>query len=222
MVILSSVHIHDRAQELISIGTSVISIMYGLCSYKFNICNKNQEPNITKKIKLMLRCSVDLVSRYVLIKMHIIPKKLYYRFTLIYLICILKATYSSIHLFTVTSNFRLSVLLSIIIYSLLWKKGLLISILSISIIIVVLPISAAILNNILILKTYFSDRTIIFLPLPVEFTKASEVNKPETINKLILARIRNKTLGILLMIMVILIQVLDIKGLINLTKQDIW
>ena len=121
-----------------------------------------------------------------------------------------------------TSNFRLSVLLSIIIYSLLWKKGLLISILSISIIIVVFPISAAILNNILILKTYFSDRTIIFLPLPVEFTKASEVNKPETINKLILARIRNKTLGILLMIMVILIQVLDIKGFINLTKQEIW
>ncbi len=104
----------------------------------------------------------------------------------------------------------------------MWRNGLLISILSISTGFVFLPISAAFLNKILILKTQLSDRTDMLNPVPVEVTTTSTITDSKTMNKLILNRIRNKIVCNILMIFAILIQVLDYNGLINTSKQDIW
>ncbi len=48
--------------DLVSITTSVMSILYGLSSFKINVTQI--EPKSLDKIVLMFRSSVDIIARY--------------------------------------------------------------------------------------------------------------------------------------------------------------
>ena len=48
--------------DLVSIGTSAISLLYGLSSFKINVTQI--EPKALDKIVLMFRSSVDIIARY--------------------------------------------------------------------------------------------------------------------------------------------------------------
>ncbi len=122
----------------------------------------------------------------------------------------------------ISSNFRFCILLSIIVYSLEWKNGVLISIISISIIIVILPTITMFCNKITTKNSNFADRTFIFLPFPVNSSIKLISKDPKVFCELISSRMKNKTVCIIIMVIVMLIQGLDYSGVINLEKPDIW
>ena len=58
---LEFLHDQDYTMQIISITTSFVSILYGLCSYKINVIQ--QEQKLKDKFVLMIRNSADIIAR---------------------------------------------------------------------------------------------------------------------------------------------------------------
>ncbi len=121
--------------------------------------------------------------------------------------------------------FRLTTLVSIIVFSLNWKYGVLIAIFFLCLIVFIIPTLAMLYNNAQWCsnKTSLADRSILFIPVPAfqqnDFSEYPEQNNEEKILK---CRIKNKFVVCILIVLVSTLQFLITKEVIPFIQPDIW
>ncbi len=115
--------------------------------------------------------------------------------------------------------------MSIIVFSLNWKYGVLIATFFLCLIVFIIPTLAMLYNNAqwFTNKTSFADRSILFIPVP-SFKHNDFLEKPEqnTVEKILKYRIKNKFVVCILIVMVSTLQFLISKEIIPFIQPDLW
>ena len=117
--------------------------------------------------------------------------------------------------------FRFSTLLSIIIFSLEWKLGILISITTLSFIIVAVP-TFIIWYGSFCHNKCMHDRILLFLPIPAVNIKHISFGSDEIRKEAAQARMRNKVISFFLILLVLTLQILEITGVIQFPHKSVW
>ena len=121
--------------------------------------------------------------------------------------------------------YRLATVVSIIIFSLSWKYGVLIATASICLIVFFIPSLAMLYNGVQCCnhKTSLADRSILFIPVP-SFQQNDFLEDPEhnTVEKIQKSRIKNKLVAGILIVLVSTLQFLITKEIIPFSQTDLW
>ena len=121
--------------------------------------------------------------------------------------------------------YRLTTLVSIIVFSLNWKYGVLIATSFLCLIVFMIPTLAMLYNNAQWCsnKTSLADRSILFIPVP-PFQQNKFLEDPEENNeeKILKCRIKNKFVVGILIVMVSTLQFLITKEVIPFIQHDLW
>ena len=121
--------------------------------------------------------------------------------------------------------YRLATVVSIIIFSLSWKYGVLIATTSICFIVFITPSLAMLYNGVECCnhKTSLADRSILFIPVPSfqqnDFLKDPDHNTEEKKQK---SRIKNKLVVGILIVLVSALQFFITKEIIPFSQPDSW
>ncbi len=121
--------------------------------------------------------------------------------------------------------YRLAMIVSIIIFSLSWKYGVLIATTSICLIVFIIPSLAMLYNGVQCCnhRTSLADRSILFIPVP-SFQQNDFLEDPEqnTAEKILKSRIKNKLVAGILIVLVSTLQFLITKEIIPFSQTDLW
>ena len=121
--------------------------------------------------------------------------------------------------------YRLAMIVSMIIFSLNWKYGVLIATTSICLIVFITPSLAMLYNGVECCnhKTSLADRSILFIPVASfqqnDFLKDPDQNTEEKIQK---SRIKNKLVVGILIVLVSALQFFITKEIIPFSQPDSW
>ena len=122
--------------------------------------------------------------------------------------------------------YRLATIVSIIIFSLSWKYGVLIATTSICLVVFIIPSLAMLYNGVQCCKhkTSLADRSILFIPVP-SFQQNDFLEDPDqknTVEKIQKSRITNKLVVGILIVLVSALQFLITKEIIPFIQLDSW
>ncbi len=107
----------------------------------------------------------------------------------------------------------------IIVLSLNWKYGVLISTISICFLLFTIPALALLYNKHTRHQTSLADRSTVFMPFP-SFKFVESQNK--STDKIILSRMRNKFVVFILILVILIVQILNWQEVIHFIDADLW
>ncbi len=110
-------------------------------------------------------------------------------------------------------------MVTIIVFSLNWKYGVLISTTSICFVLFTLPALALLYNKHTRHQTSLADRSTIFMPIP-SFKLVESPNK--NTDRIILSRMHNKFVVSVLILVVVTLQILNWQEVIHFIDADLW
>ncbi len=110
-------------------------------------------------------------------------------------------------------------MVTIIVFSLNWKYGVLISTTSICFLLFTLPALALLYNKHTRRQTSLADHSTIFIPFP-SFKFVESPNK--NTDKIILSRMHNKFVVFVLILVVVTVQILNWQEVIHFIDADLW
>ncbi len=123
----------------------------------------------------------------------------------------------------ILSYYRLSTMVSIIIFSLSWKFGVFIVTTFMCIIVFIIPSLATLYNEVQGCNHNLADRAFLFIPVPSfhqkDFLEDHKKDSEENIQK---SRIKNKAIICILVVLVVLLQYLITKEVIPFLPPDLW
>ncbi len=115
--------------------------------------------------------------------------------------------------------FRLATMVTILVFSLNWKYGVLISTFSICLLLFTIPSLAMLYNKYTRTQTSLADRSSVFMPFP-SFKFVEDPNK--IADKIIFSRMYNKFVVFILILVVVAMQILNWQEVIHFIDPDLW